>query len=90
MEEKQWYRVCMTTGRGQFWMGRSLTDGVIGWLRDGRGPSVSNYQMLTAAKRAAQQRLVDLASVFGDVQAIDVVNTQNEVIWTAGQKEAQP
>ena len=84
----QRYRVRMTTSRGTFWMGRSLSDGVCGWVRGTGG--ASHYQMLTAATKAAQQRWLDIASVFGDVQAIDVVNDQGDVVWSASRQEAQP
>ena len=46
--------------------------------------------MLTAATRAEQQRWIDITSVFGEVQAIDVVNEQGELVWRGSREEAQP
>lgn len=82
------YRVRMTTSRGTFWMGHSLSAGVCGWVRGTGG--ASHYQILPAATRAAQQRWLDITSVFGDVIAIDVVDDQNELVWRGCREEVQP
>ena len=61
---------------------------VCGWVRS--AGNASHYQMLSAATKAAQQRWLDITSVFGDVQAIDVVNDQGELVWRGSREEAQP
>lgn len=82
MNEKQRYLVEMTTLRGQFYMNSSLTDGVVGWSDKSTRSTVMRYQLLYAAKCAAQERWEQLTKLF-DVISIEVVTEMGEPVWRA-------
>ena len=96
-EKPKRYLVQMTTLRGTFYMNSSLIDGVVGWSDKSTRSTVTRYQLLHAAKRAAQERWEQLTKLF-DVLSIEVVTEMGEPIWQAqgqpwelhGEKAVQP
>ena len=91
------YLVQMTTLRGVFYMCGSVNEGIVGWTQRQADSTVTRYQLLHAAKIAAQSRWHNLTKLF-DVLSIEVVTEMGEPVWQAqgqpwelhGEKAVQP
>lgn len=90
-EEKTRYLVRMTTLRGVFYMCGSVMEGTLGWTTSDLNSTVTRYQILHAAKRAAQIKWNELNRLF-DPLAIEVITPAGETVWQADTNKiaAQP